>query len=832
MIISECVHANRVEPKYIYTDAYINFILKKMLFEKEVGSEQDLIEYSKEYFDFEIIKTSSLKKRFQEVYGEKQKGKYFLTESIKRDIEFYYSIKSKFDDIYGLESFILMSSLNLNVDDYNKFYNSLIIYLSLKSKMYSNDKEETLIYIFNYLKDFDNNIQTLENAINRVKKSYYLLSIYQILSFDDLDKKLLLKNDINTIEDFCKLNIYTLILLCSINFDNYINTIKSFSINIKTIIDESFALIEEKNLDILIRRNGYVDGRKYTLEEIGSESNVTRERIRQLEAKTLKKIKEIASNNYNIVLSFYNSEFGKRKPYITLDKIANKYDESFIYKLLLLLEYGDLNITYDNKYKIIYDKSSNNINDMVNDVINKIGIVAEPVELEKCDSFATNVITNNYKKITENLFLKNGCMYRDLYLDLIEELYPKGYKAGSDEDYENFVTAVKSRYLITEEIPAKHSLEAMIGRGNFIQSDRGEYISKKYAVNLEQELIDKILNYISENELTYYNAIFEKFSYELKSVGIKNRYYLKGCIDKHLPEDMLTKRDYIVFGNTNITPYELVINQLHSFDGKFTKKELIDIFVGMKDYTIYNYLYNEIDNGLIWISSNEFIYVNNYDIDESTKEELRIFIKELFSSLNTKLLTSKKIYAKLQLTKKDLFNKLKLTNGHFELFSIIKAIYSEFYYSRPYVFLEKDEYNTRSTIIQNYVRQFDTFNFKMILDYQSKLNIGNLYSYLEFMENMSDEYVQVDMDEMVKIEKINLDEIKINEIKKVIDLILDNFDVINTSKFNGYSLFPKISYVWNKYLLVGIIRSYLLDYYEIKNTENMYNNTDFEIRRV
>lgn len=129
------------------------------------------------------------------------------------------------------------------------------------------------------------------------------------------------------------------------------------------------------------------------------------------------------------------------------------------------------------------------------------------------------------------------------------------------------------------------------------------------------------------------------------------------------------------------------------------------------------------------------------------------------------------------------------------------------------------------------MRQYDSFNFKMIQDYQSKMNIGGLYSYLEFMENMSDEYVQVDIDEMVKIEKLNLNEVTIKEIKRVIDLILDNFNVIETSKFNAYSLLPKISYVWNKYLLVGIIRSYLSEYYDIKNTEKTYSNTDFEVRR-
>ena len=100
------------------------------------------------------------------------------------------------------------------------------------------------------------------------------------------------------------------------------------------------------------------------------------------------------------------------------------------------------------------------------------------------------------------------------------------------------------------------------------------------------------------------------------------------------------------------------------------------------------------------------------------------------------------------------------------------------------------------------------------------------------MENMSDEYVQIDVDEMVRIEKMNLNDVKLSEIKKSIDLILDNFDVIDTSKFNGYSLLPKIGYVWNKYLLVGIVRSYFSEYYDIKNTDNRYISTDFEIRRV
>ena len=64
MIISECFHANRLEPKYIYTDEYINFILEKIIFEKQVGSEQDLIQLLLNYYSEDEIKNSAIKKRY------------------------------------------------------------------------------------------------------------------------------------------------------------------------------------------------------------------------------------------------------------------------------------------------------------------------------------------------------------------------------------------------------------------------------------------------------------------------------------------------------------------------------------------------------------------------------------------------------------------------------------------------------------------------------------------------------------------------------------------------------------------------------------------------
>ena len=47
----------------------------------------------------------------------------------------------------------------------------------------------------------------------------------------------------------------------------------------------------ERERKVLILRFGLKDGRPKTLEEVGKEFNVTRERIRQIEAKALRKLR-------------------------------------------------------------------------------------------------------------------------------------------------------------------------------------------------------------------------------------------------------------------------------------------------------------------------------------------------------------------------------------------------------------------------------------------------------------------------------------------------------------------------------------------------------------
>ena len=85
---------------------------------------------------------------------------------------------------------------------------------------------------------------------------------------------------------------------------------------------------------------------------------------------------------------------------------------------------------------------------------------------------------------------------------------------------------------------------------------------------------------------------------------------------------------------------------------------------------------------------------------------------------------------------------------------------------------------------------------------------------------------------MVRKEKLGITQEQLTQLNQLLDLIFDKYNELDTSVFKGYQILPKMPTPWNKYLLIGIIRSYFDEQFEIENKNNMYNNTDFVIRRL
>ncbi len=75
--------------------------------------------------------------------------------------------------------------------------------------------------------------------------------------------------------------------------------------NLREHIKKALNNLTDREANVLKMRFGLVDGNEHTLEEVGQRFKVTRERIRQIEAKALKKLK---SSRYSPKLqSFANN---------------------------------------------------------------------------------------------------------------------------------------------------------------------------------------------------------------------------------------------------------------------------------------------------------------------------------------------------------------------------------------------------------------------------------------------------------------------------------------------------------------------------------------------
>ena len=71
--------------------------------------------------------------------------------------------------------------------------------------------------------------------------------------------------------------------------------------SLEEVMNEYNSLLDDKEIKIIRLRYGYNNEKPKTLEEVGNIFSVTRERIRQIEAKGLRKARMIAEKNKTIL---------------------------------------------------------------------------------------------------------------------------------------------------------------------------------------------------------------------------------------------------------------------------------------------------------------------------------------------------------------------------------------------------------------------------------------------------------------------------------------------------------------------------------------------------
>lgn len=647
-------------------------------------------------------------------------------------------------------------------------------------------------------------------------------------------KNLLFLLDLSTFDDLIQTDFDFIYPFFVNNFSYLINIFKSFDGNpfedFERATDDLIMKISSKDakkLEIFKKRNQIGYKEKYTLEEVGSEYSVTRERIRQIEAKT----KELIIKNgktINGIISMLLLSCLKKGSYVNKSYLLERFTNPIYADYLAAFVNCFLNCDFEYDEELECFLRKGDATNIEEELIAEYPMVITMDEFIHFDSAKKKMVPKLYNLKKNNIYVRKGTAFSDFVLSAFDELFPEGGRI-SEENCSKLCAYLLEKYDVEFEL-APHTLESYLVRNNYCFVDRGTFLNRKFAASIEEEILQKIVSYIlSCDGIVYYSQILAVFKNDFTERGIENWYYVKGVIDPLLPSTIRTKRDYCckTTYDGNVTTHFVDIFKKHN--GILTLKEFLDENPGVKDYILFNYANNNYDR-ILWLSDKTFVDVDYIDIPKRAALLIKEEINSLFKVLNTNVITDSKLYVRVKHSYPELISDMPYIRNSFDLYSLTRYLLSnEYFFSRP--FISKDSENlSYARVISNYLLTLDRFDLHIVQSYCSRMHL-RIYNYLDLLIYMSNEFVQITKDGCVNRKAFAISNSDLEEIKTCLSYYINSFGEMDLRKFNGYSAFPKIKYQWSQYLLVGIVTTFFDDLFEVEYTDNQYTLTSYIIRR-
>ena len=352
-----------------FTESYVHYFLVSIMFDNEGCTSDFLISKLQEkYGNINISKANKfINKHFAEYKGyylinNRQEEAYIKTKKFKQDL-FFLEWESDKEIFNKLSDYITQQLIN--------FSNGLPYAISLLKKKNSISQDLCACIYFDYLYYHSKYDLEVDKVVNLIDDSYDNLPLNIIVSNSAI-LEILFANGINTIKELKSLSTDSLIILFSIDYENIIKSLESlndnFASSYKEKINEIFNRLKDRELEILVLRNGLSGQKPMTLEEVGMMYDITRERCRQIESKALTKIKNSSIEVKNILVNLYLSLCTQEVRYISEEKIFEFVGDSKLARYILFLyEISFFDIRYSRDLKVIYNKNLASLEDICNE---------------------------------------------------------------------------------------------------------------------------------------------------------------------------------------------------------------------------------------------------------------------------------------------------------------------------------------------------------------------------------------------------------------------------------------------------------------------------------
>lgn len=826
-------NATKTNKQYLYNDTYLYYTCVSILY--EAGKSMDINDFKttliKNYSGVSF-KNGKLNQYIKDNFNF-QKDKVSLS---KEDALIYETkildFQKKFLDLKKKNEY--EDSLMFNFLSGKNVIDSLAsFYVKCDKNKHENINYYSSLYFY-HIKNEEEISQRYEKAIANIDYSYLSLPLEYIIEDKFiLDLVLMVGYEINNLQ-----KRKFPIVFFSLDINYYIKLFESLSQPIyflcKNKTKEYFSLLSDIQILILDERNGFYGDYANTLDYSGKKHNLTRERCRQIE----KDGTDILLENPNSIIVYLRIlfyEVPKKEEYATYDEYLDCLgDKTIVNFIKFLYNLINFEIVYEPALSIFYNKNEITLELIEEKITDELNDSISLDEFASSSKLLQAVITRNYNQTARGIYIKKGLVHRNLVEAIIDDLFPKGYSPGDEEDYMILKKEYIKRYGDKNPVPSIRAIAGCIERQNYCLIDRGKFLNHRFCVKLPKELLDEILNYLeSETQVIFYQTIFAKFNKSLIKNKIKNFWYLKGLLDIHLPTKYITKRDYIILSDKEITTTDSILEYIQSKTVPFTIDELSAKYLGVENYVFYNVLYKEGRKNLIWLSRSKFVYYKDDEINITLKQKIEEILQSLFVKYSTRTISAKMFYVYLSNNEPDILPQLPHIGDIYSLFSVLKYLFTgKFYFEKPLISLDPIFSVYSDSLVFEHFKNDEKLSSEIINDYCREMGLKGLYSYLKFIEKNRNHFVQSDLGMLINKNNFIVTDEQLNAIRSVLDDYLETHKEFNSEKFSKLKDLPNIPYSWNGYLLVGIVRSFFSNLYSISSTSNNYSNANYVIRKI
>lgn len=749
----------------------------------------------------------------------------------------------KSTNIVYLNAFRLKDRVTLTIDLSRIFLQADIYiedYLPYVVAALNNYKEynETYIkaYIFNFLYNYDSIKEKVKKAIKEVDESYFTTDISLLFKNNKLIK-ILYRNAVNTFKDITLLDFDLTTLLVFFDYKDFINKLKSLRNKltidvIKELIENSLNKLTNIEKETLSLKEGFNSEVKLINEDIANKISRTKDRVRIILNNVNKKIKLKELDLINIPLFNLFKIIKNDKKYLSFEEFYNYINDNLLAnKLLYLYSLFENNLVLSKEYNIIYIPYEFSIISYIDEFLLHHNLYILENEFDSFIKFNKVITLLNYRYISNrHYYLRKGKNESEIIANFINEKFIDGFKFSDPTNIYYLNHKCEEIFNYSFNI-TRRSLEGIMNKYNYILIDKGTYKASNNIIKLGDDLIDKILDFIMENKsIIKYEDLFNKFKDELKEYKVNNRYYLKGLIDSYLKDNFIHTREYIKPISLKESFKEVAINYLKSNNEEISFSNFNSLYKDINEYIFLNAI-NSL-NTYVQFESEKFIPLTKLDLSSEDISKLKEILNTYILDSKLDFITSRGLFDYLKEEDNDLFSLLitKDINNHFRLFSLLKTLFNDLYYfKRPLISLKKTSNVNQFEIIAKYLSTLDEFSTKDVLNYIKGNGLRPIQNYLEFYLDYLNEFILVDKNKFIKIDKLNLSNEIILEIKNTLSELIKVNNELHIDEFNSYLALPLISYSWNKYLLFGLLNYFLSSDFNVKIINSDLKSLDYII---